>query len=97
LRVVAAWGVEWGALSDEISAVLEVAHLLMEPPALQMVADAGEFFIFSFDFCDDGASVGFELGSSLVVAVVAFNFGGGGEVQHVDRCSQGKEGGSIRL
>ena len=96
-RVVVARGVERGTLPNEVSAILEVAHPLVEPPSLQAVADAGEFFIFSFDFRDDGASVGFELGSSLMVVVVAFNFGGGGEVQHVDCCSQGKEGGSIRL
>jgi hypothetical protein len=80
LRVVAAQGVEWGVLSDEIAAVLEVAHPLVESPALQIVADAGEFFVFSFNFCNDGASVSFELGLSFVVAVVAFDFGGGGEV-----------------
>ena len=97
LRVVVAQGVEWGALSDEITAVLEVAHPLVESPALQTVVDAGELFVFSFDFRDDGTSVGFELGSSLVVAVVAFDFGGGSKVQHADCCSQGKEGGSIGL
>jgi hypothetical protein len=97
LRVVVAQGVEWGVLSDEITAVLEVAHPLVESPALQTVADAGELFILSFDFHDDGASVGFELGLSLMVAVVAFNFDGGSKVQHVDCCSQGKEGGSIGL
>jgi hypothetical protein len=96
-RVVVAWGVEWGVLSDEISVVLEVAHLLMELPSFQTVADAGKLFVLSFNLCDDGASVSFELGLSLVVAVVAFDFGGGGEVQHTDRCSQGKEGGSIGL
>jgi len=90
-------GVERGALPDEIMAVLEVAHLLVESPALQMVADAGELFILSFDFRDDGVSVGFKLGSLLMVVVVAFNFSGGGEVQRTDRCSQGEEGGSIRL
>ena len=97
MRVVAAWGMEWGALSDEVSAVLEVAHPLVEPPSFQTVADAGELFVFSFDLCDDGALVGFELGLLLVVAAVAFDFGGGGEVQRTDRRSQGKEGGSIRL
>jgi len=89
--------VERGALPDEVVAVWEVAHLLMESPALQMVTDAGELFVLSFDFRDDGASVGFELGSSLVVAVVVFDFGGGGEVQRADHCSQSKEGGSVGL
>jgi hypothetical protein len=97
LRVVAVWGMEWGALSDEIPAVLEVAHLLMELPSLQVVADAGELFILSFDLCNDGTSVSFELGLSLMVVVVAFDFGGGGKVQHMDRHSQGKEGGSVGL
>jgi hypothetical protein len=96
-RVVAARGVEQGALSVEVTVVLEVAHPLMEPPALQAVMDAGELFILSFDFCDDGVLVGFELGSSLMVAVVAFDFGRGGEVQCTDRCSQGEEGGPIGL
>jgi hypothetical protein len=89
--------VEWGTLSDEVSTVLEVAHPLMEPPSLQVVADAGEFLVFSFDLGDDGASISFELGSSLVMAVVAFDFSGGGEVQHVDHRSQGEKGGSIGL
>jgi hypothetical protein len=97
LRVVTARGVEWGALSDEVMVVLEVAHPLVESPPFQAVADAGELFIFSFDFRDDGASVGLKLGSLLVMAVVAFDFSGGGEVQRVDHRSQGKEGGSIGL
>jgi hypothetical protein len=96
-RVVAARGVEWGVLPDEIAAVLKVAHPLVESPPFQAVADAGELFVFSFNFHDDGASVGFELGSPLVMAVVAFDFGGGSEVQHADRRSQGKEGSSIGL
>jgi hypothetical protein len=96
-RVVAVWCVEWGALPDEVSTILEVAHPLVEPPSFQVVVDAGEFFVFSFDFGDDGASIGLELGSSLVMAVVAFNFSGGGEVQHTDRRSQGEKGGSIGL
>jgi hypothetical protein len=97
LRVVAARGMEWGAFPDEIAVVLEVAHLLVELPPFQAVADAGELFIFSFDLRDDGASVGLELGSLLVMAVVAFDFSRGGEVQRVDRRSQGKEGSSIGL
>jgi len=97
LRVVAVWGVKWGVLSDEVPAVLEVAHSLVEPPSFQVVADAGELFVLSFDLRDDGSSVGFELGSLLVVAVVAFDFGRGGEVQHVDRHSQGEEGGPVGL
>ena len=84
-------------LPDEVVAVLEVAHPLIESPAFQTVADAGELFIFPFDFCDDGTLVSFELGSSLVVAVVTFDFGRGGEVQPTDRCSQSEEGGSIGL
>jgi hypothetical protein len=97
LRVVAARSMEWGMLSDEVSTVLEVAHLLVELPSLQAVADAGEFFIFSFDLSDDGTSISLELGSSLVMAVVVFDFSGGGEVQHADRHSQGEKGGSIGL
>ena len=97
MRVVAAWGVEWGALPDEVTAVLKVPHLLVELPALQAVTDAGELFVLSFDFCNDGVSIGFELGSLLVVAVVAFDFGGGGEVQRMDHCSQGKEGSPVGL
>jgi len=76
---------------------LEVAHPLVESPALQTVVDAGELFVLSFDFRDDGMSVGFKLGSSLMVAVVVFDFGGGSEVQRMDRCSQGEEGGSVGL
>jgi hypothetical protein len=96
-RVVAARSVEWGTLSDEVPTVLEMAHPLVEPPSFQVVADAGEFFVFSFDLGDDGASVGLELGSSLVMAVVALDFSGGGEVQRADHCSQGEKGGSIGL
>ena len=92
-----AWGVEWGALPDEVTAVLAVAHPLVESPALQMVMDAGELFVLSFNFRDDGSLVSFKLGPSLVVAVVAFDFGRGGEVQCVDRCSQSEEGGSVGL
>jgi len=77
--------------------VLEVAHPLMEPPSLQAVADAGEFFVFSFDLSNDGASIGLKLGSSLVMVVVAFDFSGGGEVQRTDCRSQGEKGGSIGL
>jgi hypothetical protein len=88
---------EWGVLSDEVSTVLEVAHLLVESPSFQAVVDAGELLVLPFDFCNDGALVGFELGLSLVVAVITFNFGGGSEVQHTDRRSQGKEGGSVGL
>jgi hypothetical protein len=97
LRVVAARSVEQGMLSDEVSTVLEVAHPLVESPSFQAVADAGEFFVFSFDLGDDGVSIGLELGLSLVMAVVAFNFSGGGEVQRADRRSQGEKGGSIGL
>jgi hypothetical protein len=97
LRVVTARGVEWGVLPDEVAAVLEVAHPLVESPSFQAVADAGELFIFSFDFRDNGVSVGLELGSSLVMAVVAFDFSRGGEVQHTDRRSQGEKGGPIGL
>ena len=97
LRVIAVWGMEWGAFPDEITAVLEVAHPLMELPSFQAVANAGELFVFSFDFRDDGVSVGLELGSSLVMAVVAFDFGRGGEVHRTDCHSQGKEGGSVGL
>ena len=86
-----------GTLFDEVSTILEVAHSLVEPPSLQAVADAGELFVFSFDFGDDGASIGFELGSSLVMAVVAFDFSGGGEVHRTDCRSQGEKGGSIGL
>jgi len=90
-------GVERGTLPNEVSAILEVAHPLVEPPSLQAVADAGEFFIFSFDLGDDGASIGLKLGSSLVMAVVALDFSGGGEVQRMDCRSQGEKGGSIGL
>ena len=88
---------EWGTLSDEVPTILEVAHSLVEPPSFQAVADAGELLVLSFNLSDDGASIGFELGSSLVMAVVAFNFSGGGEVQRADRRSQGEKGGSIGL
>jgi hypothetical protein len=87
LRVVVAWGMEWGTLSDEVSTILEVAHLLVELPSFQAVVNAGELFILPFDLTDDGASIGFELGSSLVMAVVALDFSGGGEVQCMDRHS----------
>jgi hypothetical protein len=97
LRVVTVQGMEWGVLSDEVAAVLEVAHPLVESPSFQAVADAGELFVLPFDLCDDGASVGFELGSSLVMVVVAFDFGRGSEVHRTDCHSQGKEGGSVGL
>jgi hypothetical protein len=96
-RVVMVWGMEWGALSDEVSVILEVAHSLMELPSLQVVADARKFFVLSFDLADDGTSVGFELGPMLMVAVVALDFSRGGEVQCVDCHSQGEKGGSIGL
>ena len=96
-RVVAARSVERGTLPDEVSTVLEVAHPLVEPPSLQAVADAGEFFVFSFNLGDDGASIGLKLGSSLMMVVVAFDFSRGGEVQRADHRSQGEKGGSIGL
>ena len=86
-RVVVAWGMEWGTLSDEVLTILEVAHLLVELPSFQAVANAGELFILPFDLANDGASIGFELGSSLMMAVVALNFSRGGEVQHADHRS----------
>jgi len=85
LGVVAAQGMEWGVLPDEIVAVLEVAHPLVESPPFQAVANAGELFVFPLDFHDDGASVGLELGSLLMMAVVVFDLSGGGEVQRTDR------------
>jgi hypothetical protein len=60
------------------------------------VANASELFILSFNLTDDGASIGFELGSSLMMVVVLLDFGRG-EVQHADCRSQGKKGGSIGL
>jgi hypothetical protein len=77
--------VEWGALPDEIAAVLEVAHPLVELPPFQAVANAGELFVFPLNFRNDGVSVGLELGSLLMMAVVAFDLSRGGEVQHTDR------------
>ena len=49
---------------------MEVGHSLMEVPAFEAVADAGELFILPLNFGDDGASVGFKLGTPLVVTVV---------------------------
>jgi hypothetical protein len=97
LRVVAVWSVEWGTLPDEVPSILEVGHLLMELPSFQAMADASELLIFSFDLSNDGTSIGFELGSSFVMAMVVFDFRGGGEVHCMDRHSQGEEGGSIGL
>jgi hypothetical protein len=97
LRVVAARGMERGALSDEVLTVLEVAHSLVEPPSFQVVADAGELFVLSFDLGDDGTPVSFKLGLSFVIAMVVFDFSGGGEVQRTDRHSQGEKGGPIGL
>jgi hypothetical protein len=97
LRVVAAWGMEWGALSNEVSTILEVAHSLVELPSFQVVVDAGELFVLSFDLGDDGMLISFKLGSLLMMAMVAFNFSRGGEVQCADHRSQGKKGGSIGL
>jgi hypothetical protein len=97
LRVVAARGMEQGALSDKVLLVLEVAHLLVKMPSFQVVADAGELLVLPFNLSDDGASVSFKLGMSLVVAVVAFDLSRGGEVHRMDRHSQGKEGSSITL
>jgi hypothetical protein len=71
---------EQGMLSDEVLMVLEVAHLLVESPSFQAVANAGELFILSFNLGDDGVSIGFELGSSLVMVVVVLDFSRGGEV-----------------
>jgi hypothetical protein len=88
---------EQGVLSDKVSTIFEVAHSLVEPPSFQAVADAGELFIFSLDLSDDGASISLELGSSLVMVVVALDFSGGGEVQRTDCRSQGEKGGSIGL
>jgi hypothetical protein len=51
------------------------------------VVDASELFVLSFDLGDDGALIGFELGSSLVMVVVVLDFNGGSEVQRMDRCS----------
>jgi hypothetical protein len=45
-----AQGVEWGALPNEVTAVLKVAHPLVELPALQTVIDASELFVLSFQF-----------------------------------------------
>ena len=84
MRVVVVWGVEWGALLDEVLLVLEVAHLLIEAPSFQTVVDASELLVFSLDFSNDGASISFELGVLFVVTVVVFNLGGGSEVHHMD-------------
>jgi len=62
-----------------------------------VVANAGELFVLSFDLANDSASIGFKLGSSFMMVVVALNFSGGGEVQRVDHHSQGEKGGSIGL
>jgi len=62
-----------------------------------VVANAGKLFVLPFDLADDGMSISFELGSSLVMAVVSLDFSEGGEVQHTDRHSQGEKGGSIGL
>jgi len=83
-------------LSDEVSAILEVTHSLVEPPSFQAVANASELFVLSFNLADDGMLIGFKLGSSLMMVVVLLNFGGG-EVQHMDRHSQGEKGGSVGL
>jgi hypothetical protein len=77
--------------------VLEVAHLLVEPPSFQAVVDAGELFVLSFDLGDDGALISFKLGSSFVMVMVAFDFSGGGEVQCTDHRSQGEKGGPVGL
>jgi hypothetical protein len=57
-------------LLNEVSLELEVGHSLVEVPAFEAVADAGELFILPLNFGDDGASVGFKLGTPLVVTVV---------------------------
>jgi hypothetical protein len=87
LRVVVAGGVEWRMLSDKVSLVLEVAHPFMKVPSFQMVVDASELFVLFLNLSDDGAPIGFELGTLFMVVVVAFNFSGGGEVHRTDHCS----------
>jgi hypothetical protein len=76
-----------GVLSDEVLMILKVAHSLVEPPSFQVVVNADKLFILPFDLTDDGTSISFELGSSLVMAVVSLDFSGGDEVQHTDRHS----------
>jgi len=92
-----AQGVEWGALLDEVPPVLEMAHLLMEVPSFQAVADASELLVLSLDFGNDGILISFELGVSFMVVVVVLGLSGGGEVHCTDCDSQGEEGGSIGL
>jgi len=92
-----AGAIEWGALSDEVSPVLEVAHPFVEVPPFQVVVDASELLVFSFNFGDNGTSVGFELGTLLMVVVIVFGLGRGGEVHHTDHYSQGEEWGSVAL
>jgi hypothetical protein len=84
-------------LLDKVPSILEVAHSLVELPSFQVVADAGEFLVLPLNFTDNGMLVGFELGSLLVMAVVALDFSGGSKVQRADHRSQGEKGGSIGL
>ena len=92
-----AGGVERSVFPDEDLLVLEVAHSFMEMPPFQAMVDARELLVFSFDLSNDGMLVGFELGMSLVVMVVALDLGGGSEVHHTDCHSQGEERGPIAL
>jgi hypothetical protein len=91
LGVVAARGIEVAPLAGEVLMVLEVGHSLVEAPTFKAVADGNEFFVLLLDFSDNGMPVSFELGTSLVVALVALHFGRGGEVQRMDCCSQCEE------
>ena len=74
-----------------------MGHSLVEVPPFQAMVNAGELLVFSFDFGNDGMSVGFELGALFMVMVVAFDLSRCSEVHCMDHCSQCKERGSVAL
>jgi hypothetical protein len=84
-------------LLDKVVLVLEVAHLLVELPALQSVLDTSELFILPFNLSDNGIVIGFKLGTPFMVAVVLLNLCSGGKVYRMDCHSQSKEWSSVRL
>jgi hypothetical protein len=81
----------------EVAPMLEVGDSFVEVPPFQAVADSSELFVFTLDLGNDGASVCFKLGASLVVSLIPLNFCGGREVEVADRSSHGKEGSPCGL
>ncbi len=70
----------------------------MEAVCLHVVFNPLQGFIFSFNFSNNGPSVDFEFGVTLMMAAVALHFGEGGGVFKATSCfSQGVIGSSPGL